>query len=140
MDELVRTIEDGFYDKYANFKEFQTDETYRPLWDLCIDTVKDHNSINIIIFCNDTYKIPPVKVFIDLNRDKLETILKEHSGDFLTDEKRLKTYVKQCLGAFWGMVFRFGLHYADRCSMTVAQKDYYGIATASRFIRKGRKE
>ncbi len=134
MDDLVRMVEDGFCERYSHFKEFQTDEKFRPLWNTCIDTVKNHDSMNIIVFCNDTYKIPPVKVFIDINRDKLDVLLNEHPDELLVNDKRLKTYVKQCLGAFWGMVFRFGLGYADRRSVSLVQKEYYGIATASRFV------
>ncbi len=135
MDDLVRKVEEEFCERYSHFKEFQTDETFRPLWDMCIDTVRNHDNMIIMIFCNDVYQIPPVRVFIDLNRDKLDALLHAGSSALFMDDQRLKTYAKQCLGAFWGMVFKFGLGYSDRRSVSVVQKGYYGVATASRFVR-----
>ncbi|MBR4742916.1 MAG: hypothetical protein IK082_01850 [Oscillospiraceae bacterium] len=138
MDDLVRTIEDGFSERYFNFKEFQTEEKFRPLWSMCIETVKNRDSMTVIVFCNDTYKMPPVRVFIDINREKLDVLKNADPDELFTDgkqDKQFKTYVKQCLGAFWGMVFKFGLGYADRRTVSVVQKDYYGVATASRFVR-----
>ena len=132
---LLSTIESGFAERYSNFKEFQTDSIFRPLWDLCMKTVADTQQLNIIIFCNDTYEMPPVKVFVDINRREIEALCQSGDTSLFDENGRFKTYTKQSLGAFWGMVFRFGLMYQDRKSVFVVREKYFGISTASRFIK-----
>lgn len=134
-DLLLSTIESGFAERYSNFKEFQTDSVFKPLWDLCMKTVADSQQLNIIVFCNDTYEMPPVKVFVDLNRSDIEALCQSESTSLFDENGRFKTYTKQSLGAFWGMVFRFGLLYQDRKSVFVVREKYFGISTASRFIK-----
>ena len=131
-DDISRIVEDEFVSVYSHFKEFQTDQQFQNMWKLCMDTVNDRDSMLNIVFCNDMYQIPPVKVFIDINRQELES-LKSDKGLF-DDKGCLKTYVKQSLGAFWGMVFRYGLGYDDRNVSTVVASKYYGVRTASHFI------
>ena len=133
---LVRKIEADFCEKYPRFKEFQSDEQFRPLWDMCIETAKDYENMICIKFCNDIYQIPPVRVFTDINREKLKVLSVSHSNSFFTDDGQLKSFVKQCLGAFWGMVFRYGLepNYDDRRTVSVVKNNYFGISTASRFV------
>ena len=102
--------------------------TYRPfsnfvnsgdLWNECINAVNDVKLMNHIIFCNDTLKIPPVKVFLMAN----DSIV----GD-LTDTE------KQFIGAFWGFVFKFVFHYrSQKDSVPINTK---GIKKAAWFYDK----
>ena len=134
-NQLVEIVENRFETVYPHFKEFQTDERFSSLWNLCIETVKNPDHMRNIIFCNDMYQMPPVKVFIDINRGRLKQL---ETDSFLFEERGkenyLRVYVKQCLGAFWGMVFRKGLGYEDRKTATVVATKYYGVRTASYFI------
>lgn len=129
-----------FSEKYVSFKDFQNNQIYKPLWDACINTLRNGSSMEIMVFCNDTYNFPPVRVFVDLNREMLDDLKKndvEHL--FFNEEGEMNMVCRQNIGAFWGMVFRFGIGYGDRRTATLVGDKYYGIITASRFVDKDEK-
>lgn len=138
IEYLLSVVTLDFAEKYSNFSEFSTSEKYKPIWNLCIDTLKCEDYVKNIKFCNDYYNMPPVRVFLDINRRQINEIAQlDFSGELFTESNScylMKNFLKQSLGAFWGMVFRFGLHYDDRRTVTMIKDKYYGIATASRFV------
>jgi len=70
--EIIKIVEEDFSTNYYNFKEFMLDDKYRELWDMCVQTVENRDSLINIIFCNDVYQIPPTRVFVDINRVALD--------------------------------------------------------------------
>lgn len=137
VEYLISMVTLDFTEKYSNFSEFSTSKKYKPIWDLCIDTLKCEDYVKNIRFCNDYYNIPPVRVFIDINRKQIDEIAQLDFDEelFIENDNRylMRNFLKQSLGAFWGMVFRFGLGYDRRKTVTMIKDKYYGIATASRF-------
>lgn len=136
IEKITKIVECGYADRYYNFKEFASDAKYRALWDMCMNTLKDYDYLTNIIFCNDIYQMPPVKVFVDINRKNIEKLMTDDKEHIFFDNYRMKTYIKQSLGAFWGMVFRYALDYGYRKTVTVVKEKYYGIQTASRFYKE----
>lgn len=129
-----------FSEKYVSFKDFQNNQIYKPLWDICINTLRNCSSMEIMVFCNDTYNFPPVRVFVDLNREMLDDLKKNDVKHlFFNVEGEMNMVCRQNIGAFWGMVFRFGIGYGERRTATLVGEKYYGIITASRFIDKDEK-
>lgn len=131
INEAKEIMTKEFSVKYKNFKEFQNDGKYQDLWRLCMSTMESTEYMNIILFCNNVYQLPPVKVFLDLRREEIENLL--NNTNYFEDGE-MKTFVKQSIGAFWGMVFRFLLLYPERKSVSVVKDKYWGVQTASRFF------
>ena len=140
VEQIVEIVETQYAEKYYNFQEFKMDEQYKAMWDMCMNTVKNRDLIINIIFCNDVYQIPPVRVFIDINREQIENLIANDKTQVFFENGRMKTYIKQSIGAFWGMVFRFALGYEDRRTVSVVKEKNYGVQTASRFIMYSNKE
>ena len=135
LTQIIETVEKGFIDKYYNFKELQQEEKYKPMWEMCINTLKTRDLLINIIFCNDVYQIPPVRVFIDINRVELERLMLADREGIFFENGQMKNFIKQSVGAFWGMVFRFALAYDERKTVAVVKEKNYGIQSASRFIK-----
>lgn len=137
IEYLLSVVTLDFTEKYSNFSDFAESEQYKPIWNLCIQTIQCEDYVKNIRFCNDYYNMPPVRVFIDINRTALDEIAMRDFGEDLFLERNgkyvMQHFLKQSIGAFWGMVFRFGLHYDERRTVTMIKDKYYGIATASRF-------
>ena len=45
----------------------------------------------------------------------------------------MKTFIKQSIGAYWGMVFKYILGYTKRKTVSVVKEKNYGVQSASRF-------
>ncbi len=133
VEEVEDIVKEGYAETYYTFKEFMLDEKYQALWNLCIETLKNRDHLINIIFCNDIYQIPPTRVFVDINREQLNILMEQDSDNTFFQNGYLKTYVKQSVGAFWGMVFRFALGYEDKRTVSVVKEKNFGIQTASRF-------
>lgn len=131
--EIIKIVEKDFSTNYYNFKEFMLDEKYRELWDMCVKTVENRDFLINIIFCNDVYQIPPTRVFVDINRTALDELRERDTENVFFENGCLKAFIKQSIGAFWGMVFRFALGYEDKRTVSVVKEKNYGIQTASRF-------
>jgi hypothetical protein len=117
---------------YTHFKEFQQDPQHRAYWDKCMGALADGDLLANIVFCNDVFGIPPVKTFLTYYRD--DFILLTGRTD-----ARLETFVKRSIGAFWGMVFKFALGYAEQKSVSVSMSDYFMVRTATAFGGRGRR-
>ena len=133
IEEIMRIVEEDFAKNYYNFKEFMLDEKYKVMWDMCVETVKNRDSLISIVFCNDVYQIPPTRVFVDINREALNKLRECDKDNIFFENGCLKAFVKQSVGAFWGMVFRFALGYEDKRTVSVVKEKNFGIQTASRF-------
>jgi hypothetical protein len=95
--------------------------------------LSDRDLLISVIFCNDVFGIPPVKTFLTYYRDELVRI----TGD---ERARLDVFVKRGIGAFWGMVFKFILRYAEQKSVSVSMNDYFMVKTASAYSGRENKE
>jgi len=47
----------------------------------------------------------------------------------------LPLFVKKSIGAFWGMVFKFGLEYNGQKSVSVSMNEYFKVKTATYFTK-----
>lgn len=125
--EIMQTVSDNFSERYKPFKEFQTAEEYRGYWNLCVRAVEDRELLGHIIFCNDLFHIPPVKTFLLYYREELVKLTGRRDA-------MLEPFVKKAIGAFWGMVFKFGLGYQAQESVSVSLNQMFMLRTASYFI------
>ena len=123
-NDIVCRVTEGFSACYTNFKEFQHGEAYRAYWDKCIESTANRDFMVCVIFCNDTFAIPPVKTFLTHYREDFVAL----TGD---EQARLDTFTKRAIGAFWGMVFKFVLGYATQKSVSVSMNEYFMVKTAS---------
>ena len=48
----------------------------------------------------------------------------------------LPLFVKKSIGAFWGMVFKFGLGYKGQKSVSVSMNEYFKVRTATYFTKE----
>ncbi|MBQ2803914.1 MAG: hypothetical protein IJF07_08455 [Lachnospiraceae bacterium] len=133
IDIIREMTRNGFSEKYKNFKEFQMDERYQKMWKLCMHTLERRDLLLNMIFCNDVYQIPPVRTFIEINREELELLREEDKEQIFFEGKELKTFIKQSIGAYWGMVFKYILGYTKRKTVSVVKEKNYGVQSASRF-------
>lgn len=124
--DIVKQVTNGFTGRYPHFKEFQHNPEYRAYWDICMESIADKDFLLCVIFCNDELDVPPVKTFLTHYLKDFQRI----TGD---EEAKLDRVVKQAIGAFWGMVFKFVLHYDIRESVSVSMNKYYMVKTASLF-------
>ena len=122
--EIVQQVTADFADTYTHFKEFQQSPEYRAYWDKCVESIADRDFLICVIFCNDVFAIPPVKTFLTHYREDFIRI----TGD---EWARLNIFEKRAIGAFWGMVFKFVLHYTEQKSVSVSMNEYFFVKTAS---------
>lgn len=121
-------IEENFSNIYTNFREFQENETYAPYWNKCMEAICDEKVLEGIIFCNNVFSIPPVKTFLTYYKNDFITITEKSNAE-------LPVFVKKSIGAFWGMVFKFVLHYKGQKSVSVSMNEYFKVKTASCFFK-----
>lgn len=121
-------VEENFSKVYTHFREFQEGEEYAPYWNQCIKAICDEELLSHIVFCNDVFCIPPVKTFLTYYKEEFIVL----TGN---EDAVLPMFVKKSIGAFWGMVFKFGLHYQAQKSVSVSMNDYFHVTTATYFIK-----
>lgn len=124
---IMQTVLDGFSERYKPFKEFQTAGEYRGYWNLCVRAVEDRELLGHIVFCNDLFHIPPVKTFLLYYREELVKLTGRRDA-------MLDPFVKKSIGAFWGMVFKFGLGYQAQESVSISLNREFMVRTASCFM------
>ena len=125
--EILRIVSEDFAQRYKHFKEFQNAGKYRAYWDLCVGAVEDRELLGHIIFCNDLHHIPPVKTFLLYYRKELQEITGR-------EDAALDVFVKKAIGAFWGMVFKFGLGYQAQESVSISLNREFMVRTASCYM------
>jgi len=125
---MRKYIEKNFSEIYAHFKEFQENQEYEKYWNKCIEAVSDEQLLSHIIFCNDIFCIPPVKTFLTYFKDDFVVLTGKSNAE-------LPLFVKKSIGAFWGMVFKFGLKYGGQKSVSVSMNEYFKVKTATYFIK-----
>ena len=123
-DDIAKKVSQEFSEVYTHFKEFQYNPENSAYWDKCMESISDRDLLNCIIFCNDTFGVPPVKTFLTHYRDDLIIITGASNA-------KLDIYIKRAIGAFWGMVFKFVLGYTEQKSVSVSMNDYFMVKTAS---------
>lgn len=127
--EIARRVTDQFSDQdhYKQFREFQHGAQYQPYWALCMKALTDKELLGHIIFCNDVHRIPPVKTFLLYYRKALQEITGR-------EDAMLEPFLKKAIGAFWGMVFKFGLGYQAQESVSISLNREFMVRTASCFM------
>lgn len=127
--EIAKQVTDQFSDPnhYKQFREFQYGAQYKHYWELCIAALLDEELLGHIIFCNDLHRIPPVKTFLLYYRKELQEITGR-------EDAMLEPFVKKAIGAFWGMVFKFGLGYQAQESVSISLNREFMVRTASCFM------
>lgn len=125
--DILQIVLDDFPLRYKHFKEFQTAEEYQGYWALCVRAVEDRELLGHIIFCNDIHRIPPVKTFLLYYRRELQKLTGR-------EDTMLDTFVKKAIGAFWGMVFKFGLGYQAQESVSISLNREFMVRTATCFM------
>ena len=128
-DQVVQKVTDGFGDTYTQFREFQQNPEYRSYWEKCVESISNRDFLLCVVFCNDTFGIPPVKTFLTHYR---EDFIKLTNDEYA----RLDAFLKRSIGAFWGMVFKFVFGYTEQKSVSVTMNDYFMIKTASVYSGK----
>ena len=126
--EILAQLETGFLKMYANFSPFYYDDKNAPLKNLCLDAASDTELLSHIVFCNDVFKIPPVKTFLEVRKEDLVKITGDENA-FLSD------FQKRAIGAFWGFVFKGILGYKSSKNVTVSLNKMFRVSTASYFIK-----
>ena len=125
---MKKYIEENFSEVYTHFREFQKNEEYVLYWDKCIEAICDKQLLSHIVFCNDVFSIPPVKTFLTYYKDDFIVLTGKSDAE-------LPLFVKKSIGAFWGMVFKFGLKYKGQKSVSISMNDYFKVKTATYFIK-----
>jgi hypothetical protein len=126
---IVKRVTKDFSNTYTQFREFQQSPEFKPYWEKCVESIYDRDFLICVVFCNDTFGIPPVKTFLTHYRDDFIYL----TGD---EKARLDSYIKRSIGAFWGMVFKFALGYTEQKSVSVSMNDYFMVKTASVYSGK----
>lgn len=121
-------IEKNFSTTYTHFKEFQENSEYKPYWNKCMEAICDKELLSHIVFCNDVFGIPPVKTFLSYYKNDFILLTGKANAE-------LPIFVKKSIGAFWGMVFKFGLNYKGQKSVSVSMNEYFIVKTATYFIK-----
>jgi hypothetical protein len=127
IESLVSKVTSGFSMKYTHFKEFQQNAYYSKYWNKCIEAISDKELLSNLIFCNDIFCIPPVKTFLTYFENDF-VVLTGH------ENAELEIFVKKSIGAFWGMVFKYGLNYQEQKSVTVSMNKMFLVSTATYFL------
>ena len=115
---MRKYLEENFSEVYTHFKEFQQNEEYSPYWNKCMEAICDKQLLSHIVFCNDVFSIPPVKTFLMYYKNDFIILTGKSNAE-------LPVFVKKSIGAFWGMVFKFGLKYKGQKSVSVSMNDYF---------------
>lgn len=126
---MKKYIKENFSNVYTHFKEFQQNEEYALYWDKCIEAICDEKLLSHIVFCNDIFCIPPVKTFLTYYKDDFISLTGKSDAE-------LPLFVKKSIGAFWGMVFKFGLKYNGQKSVSVSMNEYFKVKTATYYYQK----
>lgn len=135
IKKIFTQVLNNFEKTYVGFKDFKSDYKYKKLWNLCLNTIENKQMLYTILFCNDALKIPPVQTFIQLRKDEIAEL--KSDNNLFKKDGNFKSRIKQCIGAFWGMVFQYtDFKYADRIQTFVVKEKNFGVTTASRFICK----
>jgi len=121
-------IEENFSEIYTHFKDFQRNEEYEPYWNKCMEAISDKKLLSHIVFCNDVFCIPPVKTFLTYYMNDFILLTGKSNAE-------LPPFVKKSIGAFWGMVFKFGLKYKGQKSVSVSMNEYFKVKTATYFTK-----
>ena len=121
---MRKYIEENFSEIYTHFRDFQTNKDYERYWNKCIEAISDEQLLSHIVFCNDVFCILPIKTFLTYYKD--DFILLTGKSD-----AELPVFVKKSIGAFWGMVFKFGLGYKGQKSVSVSMNEYFKVRTAT---------
>lgn len=121
-------IEENFSKIYTHFREFQENKQYAPYWNKCIAAVCDKQLLSHIVFCNDVFCIPPVKTFLTFYKNDFILLTSKSNAE-------LPLFVKKSIGAFWGMVFKFGLKYNGQKSVSVSMNEYFKVRTATYYTK-----
>jgi len=121
---IQKKINEDFSEVYIHFKEFQYNPEYSAYWNKCMASISDRDFLVCVIFCNDTFGIPPVKTFLTHYKDDFIDITGRKNA-------QLDTYIKRAIGAFWGMVFKFVLGYTEQKSVSVSMNEYFMVKSAS---------
>ena len=111
--QIVSKINNDFKDTYKGCSNFNS---WLNIYNQCMKAVNDPNLMNLIIYRNDVFKIPPVKTFLE-NDTTLTGNFNEHQ--------------KKALGAFWGFVFKFVFNYQSQKENNPI--NIKGVKTASYF-------
>ena len=121
-------INENFAEVYTHFREFQENKDYKLYWEKCMDAICDEQLLSHIVFCNDVFCIPPVKTFLTYYKDDFILLTGRNNAE-------LPLFVKKSIGAFWGMVFKYGLEYKGQKSVSVSMNEYFKVKTATYFIK-----
>lgn len=127
-EQIIARFNDGFLKMYTNQTPFCNDEKNVPLRELCLSAAVDSELLSNIIFCNDVFKIPPVKTFLEVKKEELVKITDD-------DSAILSDFQKRAIGAFWGFVFKGILGYSSSKNVTVSMNKMFHVSTASYFIK-----
>lgn len=125
--EIASKVELQFSDYYKQFKDFQLKGEYRAYWELCMEAVRDAELLGHIVFCNDLFRIPPVKTFLLYYEQELVRITGR-------EDAALDSYVKRAIGAFWGMVFKVCLGYQAQESVSISLTQRFMVRTATCYM------
>lgn len=127
---LNEKIYELFQKFYPGFCFFLTESDCAFLLNLCIDFVSDEQLLSNIQFCNDIFKIPPVKTFLLYNEETInkQFCTKGENKIVFTDKQ------KRGIGAFWGTVFKGLLNYSDSKNIAVSLSQF-NVSTASYFSK-----
>lgn len=126
---MKKYIEENFSSIYTHFKEFQFNSEYEQYWNKCMEAIDNKELLSHIIFCNDIFCIPPVKTFLTYYKDDFVVLTGKEDAE-------LPVFVKKSIGAFWGMVFKFGLKYKGQKNVSVSLNQYFKVKTATYFIKE----
>lgn len=111
--DIINKIDNEFSNVYRPFSTFQNSGS---LWDSCINTVRNADLLQKIIFCNDVLQAPPAQVFLKATSFSQATFT---------------NYEKKAIGAFWGFIFKFTFNYTDQKETTINTK---GVKKATYFL------
>ena len=80
-----------------------------------------------------------LKQYVTNNCYQIKTFLTYYKDDFVIltgkTDAELPIFVKKSIGAFWGMVFKYGLKYKGQKSVSVSMNEYFKVKTATYFIK-----
>jgi hypothetical protein len=121
---VQQKMEEEFSVVYYPFKDFQHNLENKPYWDKCMEAAMDMKLLGHIKFCNDLFKIPPVKTFLLFYQNDFIKIT-GHDNALLTPQQ------KKSIGAFWGMMFKYVLGYQEQKNVSVSMNQYFMVKTAT---------
>lgn len=119
---VVSEVSSEFAARYPQFSKLQNDIQYRPYWDLYNRAIGNADFLRGAIFCNDVFRIPPVRTFLTVYRQEV---------DALVEQDTPTTDLKQAIGAAFGMVFKHILHYEEQKSTSIPRSGAINIKYAT---------